>query len=90
MDAVPVWIVLVILGALGALCMLLIGIVRAHIGSDVKVHEKVAVHDEKIKHIDNEIYRSDGIMERLHEHGGEIHTLMAKEEMRERKEGREK
>ena len=88
METVPVWVVLVILSALGALCLLLIGIVKAHLNKDARVHEKVAVHEESIRRIDKEIYRPDGIMDRLHDHGSDIHTLLAKDEMRDRHDNR--
>lgn len=82
METIPVWVLLVCLGALGALCVILIGIVKDHIKGDTSVHERVAVHEEQIKKLDTEIYRPDGIMDRLHDHGGKLHTLQANDDRR--------
>lgn len=52
MDSVPTWVLLVCLGALGALLMFFLAILRTHMEKDAKVHEKVAVHEHVIAKIE--------------------------------------
>lgn len=84
MDSVPTWVLLVCLGALGALVMFFLAILRSHMEKDSSVHERVAVVESKVEKLDRELYRQDGVMERLHKHGGHIQNLLTKLFMRDK------
>lgn len=90
MDSVPIWVLLVCLGALGALVMFGLAVLRDHMSRDSKIHETVAVHDAEMKDIkDKNIPRIEDRLaehdERLHHHGREIQSLIGKDYLRDKK-----
>lgn len=89
MDAVPVWVLLVVLGTLGALVLFLLGVVRDHINTDVDVHAEVKLHASKLENLeDKELPKIREKLEeqddRLHHHGREIQDLIAENRLRDR------
>jgi hypothetical protein len=44
-----IWALGICIAALGALFMFMLGVLRDHMGRDAKVHERVAVHEDKLK-----------------------------------------
>lgn len=89
MDSVPTWVLLVCLGALGALVMFFLGILRDHIKGDSEVHSDVKVTAAKVADIENKdlpkiIDKLADHDERLHNHGREIQSLIGKNYIRDR------
>lgn len=84
MDTVPVWVLKVALGALGTLTVILIGIVIKHIEKDTKIHELVIAMKSDLDKLDREIYRSDGVLERLHNHGSRLQELFTRIHIRDK------
>lgn len=52
MDVVPLWVLLLCLGALGTLVTFGLYILKDHISRDAEVHKQVAVHDHIIQKIE--------------------------------------
>lgn len=86
-SSVPLWVLLLVLGALGSLVMLGLALMVAHFKRDQETRERVAVHDQQIKVINAEIGdRKSGIRGWLHELANEITPRSIKRQQQERDE----
>lgn len=89
MDQVPTWALLVCLGALGALVMFFMAILRTHMEKDDDTRSDVRVTESNIADIkDRELPKLEAKLEdhehRLHAHGREIQSLIAKDYLKDR------